>query len=120
MITVVTYASCADTLGRWLAGRVDLIPKRHFWWSTLVRGLIFVILYMLTYDGVDPGFFGADWFVIILLGLFAATCGYWSTIGMKYGSDETTEEQGLAGTIMGLHLTFGITLGSTLAIAFLS
>ena len=75
---------------------------------------------MLTYEGIDKNFFGADWFVIILLGLFAMTCGYWTTIGMKYGSDETTKDQGLAGTIMGFHLTFGITLGSTIAIAFLS
>lgn len=55
-----------------------------------------------------------------MLGLFAASCGYLTTVGMKYGSDESTVNRGLAGTIMGIHLSFGICLGSTIAIAFLS
>jgi len=55
-----------------------------------------------------------------MLGFFAGSCGYLTTVGMKYGSDKTTINRGLAGTIMGIHLSFGICLGSTLAIAFLS
>lgn len=75
---------------------------------------------MLTFEKVWPRFFGNQVYVIVMLGLFAATCGYLTTIGMKYGSDEDTKNRGLAGTIMGIHLSFGICLGSTIALAFLS
>lgn len=120
MIVVVTYASLADTLGRWLAGRRDLISKQGLLGVCIVSGLFFTLAYMLTFEGVWPRFFGSQWFVIILLGLFAASCGYLTTVGMKYGSDESTVFRGLAGTIMGIHLSFGISVGSTIAIAFLS
>ena len=60
----------------------------------------------------------SDWFLITAIGLFAVTTGYWTTVAMKFGSDETTKDQGLAGTIMGFHLTLGITLGSVIAEVF--
>lgn len=116
----MTYASLADTLGRWLANLKDLISKQALLWVCIVRGACFTAAYMLTFEGVWPRFFGSQWFVIIMLGFFAASCGYLTTVGMKYGSDESTVNRGLAGTIMGIHLSFGICLGSTIAIAFLS
>ena len=59
-----------------------------------------------------------NWFLISAIALFATTYGYWTTIAMKFGSDETTKDQGLAGTIMGFHLTLGITVGSVIAEVF--
>ena len=117
---MVTYASLADTLGRWLAGQKDLIKKQHLLSVCILRGIVFTVAYMLTYDRIVPKVFGSQVFVITLLGLFATSCGYLTTVGMKYGSDEATVNRGLAGTIMGIHLSFGISLGSTIAIAFLS
>ena len=120
VIVVVTYASVGDTVGRWLAGKKDLISKPSLLGVCIVRGAFFTVAYMLTFEGIWPKFFGSQTFVIVMLGLFALSCGYLATISMKYGSDASTVHQGLAGTIMGIHLSFGISLGSTLAIAFLS
>ena len=68
--------------------------------------------------GVASTVLATDWFLITAIGLFAATSVYWTTIAMKFGSDESTQDQGLAGTIMGFHLTLGITLGSVVAEVF--
>ena len=118
MITLVTYASVGDTVGRYLAGWKDLLSKEHFFMTSLVRGVIFVVLFLLTNAGVSV--FGSDWFIIISLGLFLITSGYWTTIGMKFGCDEKTGDQGLAGTLMGFHITLGISLGSVIAMTCLS
>ena len=120
VITLVTYASVCDTIGRYIAGKKDFVPKRPFLLSSLIRGIFFTGLFLLTYNGVAVEVFGSDWFIILALGIFASTAGYWTTVGMKYGSDEETKDQGLAGTIMGFHLTLGISVGSTFAIVFLS
>ena len=120
VITLVTYASVCDTIGRYIAGWKDFVPKRYFFASALVRGVFFVVLFMLTYEEVYVTVFGSDWFIISALGIFASTAGYWTTVGMKHGCDEETKDQGLAGTIMGFHLTLGISIGSTVAIACLS
>ena len=85
-----------------------------------MRGVIFVVLFMLTDEAVYVTVFGSDSFIIIAMGIFLSSTGYWTTIGMKYGSDEDTKDQGLAGTIMGFHITLGICAGSALAMAFLS
>ena len=87
VITLVTYASVCDTIGRYIAGKKDLVSKRSFFVSALVRGVFFVAIFMLTYEGVYVKVFGSDWFIILALGIFASTAGYWTTIGMKYGCD---------------------------------
>jgi hypothetical protein len=120
VIVVVTYASLGDSFGRWLAGIRDLISKEALWKVCMVRNVFFTTAYLLTFEGVWPKFLGNQAYVIVMLGLFAASCGYLTTIGMKYGSDESTKNRGLAGTLMGMHLSFGICLGSTIALAFLS
>lgn len=120
VITLVTYASICDTIGRYIAGWRDFIPKNSFFASAIIRGVFFVVIFMLMYEGVYVKVFGSDWFIIVALGCFASTAGYWTTVGMKYGCDENTKDQGLAGTIMGFHLTLGISLGSAVAIACLS
>jgi hypothetical protein len=66
------------------------------------------------------GFCQSDTFVVINLGLFALTYGQLCTVGMKFGSDESTGNQPLAGTIMGFHMILGICIGCTIAIAFFS
>jgi len=120
VIFIVTYASVCDTIGRWIAGKFDFIPKPWFLVACLIRVVVFLITYLLTFEKVGESFFNSDVFVLVNLGLFAISCGYLSTIGMKFGSDETTKDQGLAGTIMGFHLTLGICLGSTAAIIWFS
>ena len=75
---------------------------------------------MCTFENVAPEFFKSDWFIITNLTLFATSFGYWTSLGMKYGTDPLTKNQGLAGAIMGFNLTFGICLGSAIAIIFLS
>ena len=116
VITLVTYASVADSLGRFVAGRVDIVPKKHYLLSCIIRGIIFSLLYVLTFYGVSEAFLGSTAFIMIGLLLFASTFGYWVTLGFKYGSDESTVDQGTAGSIVGFHMTLGISVGSTLAL----
>ena len=61
-----------------------------------------------------------DWFIVINLFLFSVSCGHLTNVGMGYGSDETTKNRAVAGSLMGFHLIFGICLGSTFALVFLS
>lgn len=120
VITLVTYASLSDTIGRWVAGRADLVSKKNYLLSNIVRGIIFTIIYLLTFFDVSENFLGSTWFIMVGLLVFATTYGYFITLGFKYGSDETTGDQGMAGTIVGFHMTFGICFGSAIALAFLS
>lgn len=120
MITIVTFASLCDTIGRTLADHFELVSFKHYLLSSITRSIFFIVTYMSTYEGLAPGLLRSDWFVLTNLGLFATSFGYWTSIGMKFGSAEETKNQGLAGAIMGFHLTFGICLGSAIAIIFLS
>ena len=117
-ISIVTFHSLCDTLGRHLGGTFNIISKKAYPWVCASR-LIFVVFYMLTFKGVNPDVFGSDWFIIINFALFSISCGYLSTIGMNYGSDSSTKDQAMAGSIMGFHLIFGITAGSFIALIFL-
>ena len=117
---MITYNNLCDTAGRFIAGLKDFVPKRFFMESSLVRGIIFAIIFTLINGKFAAQVLNSDWFLIIAIGLFAATSGYWTTVAMKFGSDETTKDQGLAGTIMGFHLTLGITVGSVIAEVFFS
>mmetsp|Transcript_86260 Transcript_86260/g.118937 ORF Transcript_86260/g.118937 Transcript_86260/m.118937 type:complete len:163 (-) Transcript_86260:51-539(-) len=119
VIALMIFTNVCDTIGRILAKRFEVIPKKYFNKISLFR-IIFIVTYMLTYEGVAENFFGSNAFIIINLMLFAISCGYLSTLGMKYGSDQSTVDQGMAGTIMGIHLTVGILIGSTIALIFLS
>ena len=89
-ITLVTIASFADTVGRILGSYVDFIPKRHFLVTSILRGLVFTaICYLMKYN-ILVSVFQADWFMVVFVFLFASSCGYWTALGMKYGSDEET------------------------------
>ena len=114
-ITLVTTASFFDTLGRTIGAKYEWIPKDYYLLSSVLRGALFAGMCLLTYYGVAPGLFRADWFLVLGLALFAGTCGYWTALGMKYGSDEETVDRGTAGVIMGFHLTLGLSLGSLVA-----
>ena len=96
-----------------------MIKKTEFMKACLCR-LIFVLFYMLTIKSYIPEIFGSTWFIVTNFTLFSVSCGYLSTIGMNFGADETTENQSLAGSIMGFYLTLGICLGSAIALIFLS
>ena len=120
VITLVTFASLSDTFGRWLAAQVRFVSKRLYLLSTVVRGAMFSGICLLTFFGVYSVWFGATWWLMFGLFCFASSFGYWITLGFQYGADESTGDQGVAGTIVGFHMTFGICLGSTIAILFLS
>jgi len=62
VITLVTYASWADTVGRFIAGKIDLIPKRHFGLWCLIRGALFTMLYLLAFFGVWEKILGSSAF----------------------------------------------------------
>mmetsp|Transcript_39509 Transcript_39509/g.51719 ORF Transcript_39509/g.51719 Transcript_39509/m.51719 type:complete len:142 (+) Transcript_39509:835-1260(+) len=119
VITLVTFASLCDSFGRFVASKVNL-PKPMYLLSCIIRGALFTPICLLTFFGVAPVIFQATWFMVMGLFFFAVTFGYWVTIGFKHGSDESTVDQGTAGTIVGFHMTFGICLGSTLALTLLS
>jgi len=85
-----------------------------------VSRIVFVGCYLCTYGDDYPEVFGSDWFIITLLTFFSISCGYLSNVGMIYGSDSSTGNQPLAGSIMGFHLTFGICAGSAIALIFFS
>ena len=84
------------------------IPKSHY-------RLLFVATYTLFYKSILPSFFQNDAFVLVNLSLFAVSCGYLATLGLQYGTGPERGDQGLAGTIMGFHITFGISVGSLIA-----
>ena len=107
-------------MGRTAAKHVDFLSKETFLMSCSIRGAIFTTVYLLAFYNIATDVFGSSWFMIISLGIFAASCGYWTTIGMKYGSGPETGDMALAGSIMGFHITLGISLGSTLALIFFS
>ena len=81
-----------DTLGRYIAGLKDFVPKRLFLASSLIRGLIFAVIFTMINGKVAAIVLESDWFLITAIGLFAATSGYWTTVAMKFGSDETTKD----------------------------
>ena len=117
-ISIVTFHSICDTIGRHLGGNSTLISKKVYPWACASR-IIFVVFYMLTFTGVKPEIFGSDWFILINFAFFSVSCGYLSTMGMNYGSDASTKDQAMAGSIMGFYLIFGITVGSFIALIFL-
>ena len=119
VVTLVTYASLCDSLGRFVASKLNL-PKPWYLLSSILRGVMFSGICLLTFFGVAPVIFQADWWMIMGLFFFASTFGYWVTIGFKHGSDESTVDQATAGTIVGFHMTFGICLGSTIALTALA
>ena len=122
VVSILMYHSLLDTLGRYCAGIKNLaalIPKRWLLGACCSR-FIFVYLYMLTILKSNQGIFGSDWFIITLFTLFSISCGYLSTICMVHGTDFTTNNKSLAGSIMGFALIFGITLGSFIAMLCLS
>ena len=122
VVSILMYHSLLDTLGRYCAGvpkLAALIPKNYLFGASCGR-IIFVVLYMLTIWKVNESIFGSDWFILSLFTLFSISCGFLSTIGMVHGTDDTTKNKSLAGSIMGFALIFGITLGSFIAMLCLS
>lgn len=104
-----------DTLGRSIASYVDIFPKKWYLLVCCIRAAIFFVTFMLIWYKVAQSFFSSDWFILFNLGLFSLSCGHIATIGMKFGSDPSTGNPGLAGTIMAIWLIVGCFLGSGLA-----
>jgi MFS family permease len=122
VVSILMFHSLLDTIGRYCAGipqMMALIPKGCLLGACCSR-IIFVVLYMLTILKVNENIFGSDWFILSLFTVFSISCGYLSTIGMVYGTDDSTKNKSLAGSIMGFSLIFGITLGSFIAMLCLS
>ena len=81
VITLITYSSVCDTIGRYVAGLRDFLPKRYFLTSSLIRGIFFIAIFMMVFEGVYHTVVGSDWFMILVIGCFLSTSGYWTTIG---------------------------------------
>ena len=90
VITLVTYHSFWDTVGRHLGGVKVIVPKTNFFGVCMTR-FVFVLLYamMIKYKS-GYTFWTSNWFIVTNLTLISVTCGYLSTLGMNYGSDEST------------------------------
>ena len=115
VIVICTYASIMDTLGRIVARRWNIIPKNYYLVTVIIRDIYFTTAYLLTWFKVDLLFLYSDWFILGNLAIFSYTVGHFATIGMKYGSDHTVSDSGIAGTMMAMTLTAGVFLGSTIA-----
>jgi len=89
VITLVTFASLCDTLGRWAAQIIN-IPKRIYLLASIVRGVFFTTIYVMAFCNVWSSVLGSTWFNIVALFFFASTFGHSVTIGFKHGSDEST------------------------------
>ncbi len=68
-----------------MAGKIDIIPKNHLIYWSLIYSVIFTTVYLLAFFNVK--FFEAQTFIIISLGLYSAGVGYLSTLAMRMGSD---------------------------------
>lgn len=79
VITLVTYASLCDTLGRFLASIVTVTSKKHYLLSSIIRGVFFTTLYLFTF--FDVSIFTTTWMIILSLFFLATSYGYWITLG---------------------------------------
>ena len=94
IIFVSTFHSVLDTLGRFLSGKFNIVPKKHFVWACLSR-IIFVVLYTVQYiqsknKDDKTSILHSDAFILLNFFFFSITCGYLSNHGMTYGSDAST------------------------------
>ena len=53
VISVITFASLCDTVGRTLSDYFDIVPKHWFVLSVAIRSLFFIATYMSTYENFD-------------------------------------------------------------------
>ena len=51
VITLITFASLCDTLGRWFASFINL-PKWGYLGASIIRGALFTLIYLLAFCGV--------------------------------------------------------------------
>ena len=57
---------------------------------------MFTVICVLMFFGIAKKVFGATWFLMMGLFMFAGTFGYWLPVGMKHGTDQETGDQVVA------------------------
>lgn len=117
---MVMIFNVLDTVGRYLGGYL-MIGDKITIILTYAR-VIFIVTFLLIAFNVPPSWlFGhdADWFKIINLALFSFSNGYLSTmLAIKAPSRAHDDSKEQVGLFVGIFITFGILLGSIIAIGF--
>ena len=117
LISVIIFNSC-DTAGRYIGASpcADLRRKTVLFMSAFRT--IFILTFLLVAFEVSPaGLFQADWFKILNYALFSYTNGYTSTLcAVKAPQTVSGEQKGQVGAFVGVTISLGILLGSTLAL----
>lgn len=85
---------------------------------TLARTLFCATFFLVAYKSSPVWLFQTDWFIITNMVVFAFTNGYCSTLcAVKAPQTVPVEERGQVGGFIGITITFGILVGSCIALA---
>ena len=117
MISVIIFNSC-DTAGRYIGASpcADLRRKTVIFMSAF-RTLFILTFLLIAFEVSPAGLFQADWFKILNYALFSYTNGYTSTLcAVKAPQTVSGEQKGQVGAFVGVTISLGILLGSTLAL----
>ena len=104
--------SIFNTVGRYLVAKFMPFKKKTSPIFTFVR-LVFTPLILMSAMKSDNVVFGADWFKIVDIGLFALTSGYASGMHLMFGATSVDKkDRKVTGFIMFFYLMSGIFLGT--------
>lgn len=115
-ILMITIFSFGDTIGRFLAGPIQIFNSKTMNFLTYGR-VIFVASAILIQKKSGPAWlFQADWFKILHIWIFAATNGYNMAAVMLLGPQRVQKvDKERAGLIMNFHLIVGVCVGAFFA-----
>lgn len=117
MSTLFNVCEFCDTIGRYVGGVPKLTPPNKVVFGLSYARVIFVVTFLLTDFEVGEAVFGADWFQILNMALFAFTNGYVSTMcAIKAPQNVPEESKGQVGAFVGNVISLGILTGAILAV----
>lgn len=111
-----------DFIGRISAGLITVKLNGCKWlWCPSILRFAFIPLFLLCNTaGQHNAIFNEDAYPIVFMVLFALSNGFLSSVLMMYGPSRVRpEEMALAGTMMALFLTCGLTAGSLTSFALI-
>lgn len=119
-LIMVMIFNVLDTIGRYMGGTPKLMLSDYVVVALSYSRSIFVLTFMLIAFNIPPSWlFGinADWFKIINMCLFSISNGYISTmLAIKAPSRAHDDSKEQVGLFVGISITFGILIGSLVAI----
>lgn len=114
--------NCGDWCGRIIAGRIQIVSGKGIWLPLLcVARVVFIPLFLICKmkDSYLPTLLKHDAFPVVINLLFSVSNGYLGSLCMMFGPRLVDIEYAeIAGTMMSLFLTVGLTAGACISFAF--